>query len=180
MATELWDVCERELDWRSDLCACVRSWRCPGTETLSNETIPVLYESSECINISEDFKISFFWAGFSRKIERGWGGPESSTERLWDVQESASRDGELFMASVFFKDLNVWQWQYVSSSAVMLLVLGAQEGILQRLQSSVEQEETCWKEKLERSQADLREVGKTNTLHQFYSYLNHSFHIVDN
>lgn len=42
----------------------------------------------------------------------------------------------------------------------MVMVLGAQEGILQRLQSSVEQEETCWREKLEQSQAELREVGK--------------------
>lgn len=38
--------------------------------------------------------------------------------------------------------------------------VGAQEGILQRLQSSVEQEETRWREKLEQSQTDLREVGK--------------------
>uniref|UniRef100_A0A671M157 Kinectin-like n=1 Tax=Sinocyclocheilus anshuiensis TaxID=1608454 RepID=A0A671M157_9TELE len=39
-------------------------------------------------------------------------------------------------------------------------VLAETEGILQRLQSSVEQEETRWREKLEQSQADLREVGK--------------------
>ncbi|XP_058604657.1 kinectin isoform X4 [Onychostoma macrolepis] len=37
-------------------------------------------------------------------------------------------------------------------------VLAETEGILQRLQSSVEQEETCWREKLEQSQADLREM----------------------
>uniref|UniRef100_A0A673NBQ4 Kinectin-like n=1 Tax=Sinocyclocheilus rhinocerous TaxID=307959 RepID=A0A673NBQ4_9TELE len=37
-------------------------------------------------------------------------------------------------------------------------VLAETEGILQRLQSSVEQEETRWREKLEQSQADLREM----------------------
>lgn len=37
-------------------------------------------------------------------------------------------------------------------------VLAETEGILQRLQSSVEQEETCWREKLEQSQAELREM----------------------
>lgn len=37
-------------------------------------------------------------------------------------------------------------------------VLAETEGILQRLQSSVEQEETHWREKLEQSQADLREM----------------------
>ncbi|XP_042598705.1 kinectin-like [Cyprinus carpio] len=37
-------------------------------------------------------------------------------------------------------------------------VLAETEGILQRLQSSVEQEETRWREKLEQSQTDLREM----------------------
>ncbi|XP_052009222.1 kinectin-like isoform X2 [Xyrauchen texanus] len=37
-------------------------------------------------------------------------------------------------------------------------VLAETEGILQRLQSSVEQEETRWREKLEQSQADLKEM----------------------
>uniref|UniRef100_A0A672N5B6 Kinectin-like n=1 Tax=Sinocyclocheilus grahami TaxID=75366 RepID=A0A672N5B6_SINGR len=37
-------------------------------------------------------------------------------------------------------------------------VLAETEGILQQLQSSVEQEETRWREKLEQSQADLREM----------------------
>ncbi|XP_059376772.1 kinectin-like isoform X1 [Carassius carassius] len=37
-------------------------------------------------------------------------------------------------------------------------VLAETEGILQRLQSSVEQEETRWREKLEQSHADLREM----------------------
>ncbi|XP_050988676.1 LOW QUALITY PROTEIN: kinectin [Labeo rohita] len=37
-------------------------------------------------------------------------------------------------------------------------VLAETEGILQRLQSSVEQEETRWREKLEQSQVDLREM----------------------
>ncbi|XP_051502735.1 kinectin-like isoform X2 [Myxocyprinus asiaticus] len=37
-------------------------------------------------------------------------------------------------------------------------VLAETEGILQRLQSSVEQEETHWREKLEQSQADLKEM----------------------
>ncbi|XP_052001162.1 kinectin-like isoform X2 [Xyrauchen texanus] len=38
-------------------------------------------------------------------------------------------------------------------------VLGETEGILQRLQSSVEHEETRWREKLEQSQADLKEMS---------------------
>uniref|UniRef100_A0A672QTZ9 Kinectin-like n=1 Tax=Sinocyclocheilus grahami TaxID=75366 RepID=A0A672QTZ9_SINGR len=42
-------------------------------------------------------------------------------------------------------------------------VLAETEGILQRLQSSVEQEETCWREKLEQSQADLREMTRRVT-----------------
>uniref|UniRef100_A0A672N7D5 Kinectin-like n=1 Tax=Sinocyclocheilus grahami TaxID=75366 RepID=A0A672N7D5_SINGR len=39
-------------------------------------------------------------------------------------------------------------------------VLAETEGILQQLQSSVEQEETRWREKLEQSQADLRELRR--------------------
>ncbi|XP_052476058.1 kinectin-like isoform X2 [Carassius gibelio] len=42
-------------------------------------------------------------------------------------------------------------------------VLAETEGILQRLQSSVEQEETRWREKLEQSQAELREMTQRVT-----------------
>lgn len=78
---------------------------------------------------SEEFKICFFFgAGFSRKVEGGWGGPERSTERLWDVQESASRDGELFIASVCdFKNRDAWHltvcWQQWAEGCVVMLLV---------------------------------------------------------
>lgn len=153
-------------------------------ETMSDELIPVLYESSGCINISEDFKICcfFFGAGFSREVERGWGGPESSTERLWDVQESASRDGELFFASVCdFNNRDAWHltvcWQQWAEGCVVMLLV--------HRKGSCSGYRAVWSRRRRaggRSWSSHRLISerlvKTNTLRCLSSNLHYSFDIL--
>lgn len=85
---------------------------------MSNEPFPAIHDSNGCINILSTWYWFVFWTGFSRKVEGGWGGPESLTERLWDIQESASGDGELrsWHLSAILKAKMGDTWQYVSST----------------------------------------------------------------
>lgn len=52
----------------------------------------------------------------------------------------------------------MWFRGDISCQTELSFLLHQQEGILQRLQSSVEQEESRWRVKLELSQGELREV----------------------
>ncbi|TRY82016.1 hypothetical protein DNTS_021856, partial [Danionella cerebrum] len=85
--------------------------------------------------------------------ESSSGGQEGLAEKLKEAEEAQK---------VLQKDCETYK-----------KVLAETEGILQRLQSSVEQEETSWREKLEVSQAQLTQMTqKVNALEQEVDRLN--------
>lgn len=102
--------------------------------------------------------ISALFTGACWKAKRSRGNSENPAERLWDVQEGPGRDGET--TEFFSPSAGISQHSSVATlaKAERSFPLLPQEGILQRLQSSVEQEESRWRVKLELSQGELKEV----------------------
>ncbi|XP_076835373.1 kinectin isoform X6 [Brachyhypopomus gauderio] len=86
-----------------------------------------------------------------------------------DVRESAPITGDRDAQSLTDKLKEAEETQKIlqKDCETYKKVLAETEGILQRLQSSVEQEELCWREKLEQAHGELREMTlKVTTLEQ--------------
>uniref|UniRef100_A0A671M189 Kinectin-like n=1 Tax=Sinocyclocheilus anshuiensis TaxID=1608454 RepID=A0A671M189_9TELE len=112
--------------------------------------VPLLHRLLPHVPLPTDQNHQQWLQKFETSVRESSAGEVTSASGAGDAQALAEKLKEAEEAQkVLQKDCETYK-----------KVLAETEGILQRLQSSVEQEETRWREKLEQSQADLREVGK--------------------